>query len=187
MIILPALLLTFSWFEVIALHPIWFPSCPLLRLGCRSLSDKELCLFMYSGTNKTLVSAHHVESPVHTCGPRGVVSLDISDAPGQGGAGIGTKGASAPSSHLCLHHDTALLPSKHVDWEINMCEVIWSVDRGAGKSDFQWIEPLCPAICVLPPHVRKWSEALQHALLCTHRLFLRVACSLALTSFCRAL
>lgn len=40
--------------------------------------------------------------------------LDISDAPGQGGDGIGG-GASAPSSHLCLCHDTALLPSKHVD------------------------------------------------------------------------
>lgn len=166
MIILPALLLTFSWFGVIALHPIWFPSCPLLQLGCTSLSDKELCLFMCSGTNKTLVSAHHVESPVHTCGPRGVVLLDISNAPGQGGDGIGTKGASAPSSHLCLCHDTALLPSKHVDWEISVYAVIWSVDRGAGKSDFQWVEPLCPPISVLPSHTRKWSEALQCALLC---------------------
>ena len=113
-IILPALSLTFSWFGVIALYLIWFPSCLLLQLGCRSLSDKELCLFMCPGT-KTLVSTHHVESPIYTCGPRGVVLLDISDAPGQGGDGLGTKGASAPSSHLCLHHDTALLPSKHVD------------------------------------------------------------------------
>ena len=64
---------------------------------------------------QVLVSAHHVESPVPTCGPRGVVLLDISNAPGQGGDGIGTKGASAPSSHMCLHQDTALLPSKHVD------------------------------------------------------------------------